>query len=94
MSPAEAAYIAMSLGMLKLVIPDYQAPPEQWERQVNEREAKANREKVEPGAYLIAYEQRPELGAMRQVIRQDAANESSELVHGAHTFLDVLGFQR
>lgn len=97
MSPAEAAYFAMNLGMLKLVVPDYQVPPEEWEREVETREAKAKQEKekkAKVGSYLIAHNQRPELAAIRHAIRRDAGNEFSELVRGAHTFLDMLGFQR
>lgn len=96
MSPVEAAHTAINLGMLKLLVPDYQVPPEQWEREVKAREEKVKREKVKvkSGAYLTAHKQHGESAAIRHAIRRDAGNESSELVRGAHTFLDMLGFQR
>jgi hypothetical protein len=99
MSPAEAAFMAINLAMLKLVRPEYQVPPEQWEQDTNEIVA---RHKKESGgkshksatAQLNGRLLPKEIGEVFKTIERDVADENSELVRYSHLLLDRIGFAR
>jgi hypothetical protein len=95
LSPAEAVFVSIGLIHQKLVNPEYQVPPEEWEHSVEAREravASAGwsvSTPVEPPRLSIG--SRP---AQRHPIHIDLRDESHEIVRRAHTFLDGLGFER
>jgi hypothetical protein len=78
MSPFQALFLSLSLVDQKLINPDYQAPPEEWDRDFYPRLLQQARTYRELQRRIAAGEVKPEFKATLQVstAKEDIANET------------------
>jgi hypothetical protein len=91
LSPAEAVLVSADLAFQKVINPRYQVEPEQFEEDVANRRAQAKAHTLVPPKSGLEVRT---LSAGYASTKQQLADESSEVVSNAHSFLDAIGFQR
>jgi hypothetical protein len=95
MSPAEVALISVQLTQQKLLTPEYQVEPEEWERNALARRAQADQHSQKSTApTLVATTASEFLVSGHASLNQSLKDESGTLVAKVHDFMDKLGFQR
>jgi hypothetical protein len=91
MSPAEAAYLALNLAMNKLMNPNFQVTPDEWETRLAHGDTTlSQRQSPQLRSHFI-----PEaMATLQSTVVVEIADESSTTVQIAHRFLDSVGFSR
>jgi len=100
MSPVEASLIVMSLAFQKMSNPDYQISADEWVQQTLKRKGSMSRSS--PNSHkpesitrrVVVVLGSRSLKEVREALASGSADESGEIVEGAHEFMDRLGFRR
>lgn len=94
MAPAEAVFVAIHLAAQKLNNPEYQIDADEWAKRIKQRQSDPSKRIRGRPPRLIAYQESPEMSALYWAIDNDPPDEASDIVAGAHMFLDRVGLQR
>jgi hypothetical protein len=96
MSPAEAVHIALNLGTRKLIDPEYQVVPDEWDKRAHARHRAPSDggRGPRPHARLSGTVVPRDVAALQLALEQGIGVESSDVFRQAHQFLDMLGLQR
>lgn len=94
MSPSEAILVITLLGYQKMTNPEYRVEASSWVAAVKERHAHPIPVEKSPKARLMSVREPKEMAQLRWMLRNDLANEASDVVTGAHLFMDAIGLDR